>query len=114
MRRHFAPTKAITEQSSASIAVYRIIGVPDTNETILACIEVGGASGYVLDNGSFDDVVRNIRAVAVGETVCSPHVANLAFARVSALARHANERQKGSHLVISHLYQYGGKPEPLS
>ena len=91
-----------------------IIGVPDTDETILACIEVGGASGYVLDNGSFDDVVRNIRAVAVGETVCSPHVANLAFARVSALARHANERQKGSHLVISHLYQYGGKPEPLS
>ena len=67
-----------------------ILGVSDTDEAILACIEVGGASGYVLDNGSFDDVVRNIRAVAAGETVCSPHVANLAFARVSALARHAN------------------------
>ena len=67
-----------------------ILGVPDTDEAILACIEVGGASGYVLDNGSFDDVVRNIRAVAVGETVCSPHVANLAFARMSALARRAN------------------------
>jgi DNA-binding NarL/FixJ family response regulator len=67
-----------------------ILGVPDTDEAILACIEVGGASGYVLDNGSFDDVVRNIRAVAAGETICSPHVANLAFARVSALARQAN------------------------
>jgi two-component system nitrate/nitrite response regulator NarL len=67
-----------------------ILGVPDTDEAVMFCIEVGGASGYVLDNGSFDDVVRNIRAVAAGETVCSPHVANLAFARMSALARQAN------------------------
>ena len=67
-----------------------MLDVPSTDEAILACIEVGGASGYVLNNGSFDDVVRNIRAVAAGETVCSPHVANLAFARVSALARQAN------------------------
>ncbi len=67
-----------------------MLGVSDTDEAVLACIEVGGASGYVLDNGSFDDVVRNIRAVAAGETVCSPHVANLAFARVSALARQGN------------------------
>ena len=67
-----------------------MLDVPNTDEAILACIEVGGASGYVLDNGSFDDVVRNIRAVAAGETVCSPHVANLAFARISALARQAN------------------------
>ena len=67
-----------------------MLGVPDTDEAILACIEVGGASGYVLDNGSFDDVVRNIRAVAAGEAICSPHVANLAFTRMSALARQAN------------------------
>ncbi len=67
-----------------------MLGVPDTDEAILACIEVGGASGYVLDNGSFDDVLENIRAVAAGETICSPHVANLAFARISALARQAN------------------------
>jgi two-component system nitrate/nitrite response regulator NarL len=67
-----------------------MLGVPDTDEAILACIEVGGASGYVLDNGSFDDMVRNIRAVAAGEAICSPHVANLAFTRMSALARQAN------------------------
>ena len=67
-----------------------ILGVPDTDEAVMFCIEVGGASGYVLDNGSFDDLVRNIRAVAAGETVCSPHVANLAFTRISALARQAN------------------------
>lgn len=67
-----------------------MLDVPNTDEAVLACIEVGGVSGYVLDNGTFDDVVRNIRAVAAGETVCSPHVANLAFARMSALARQAN------------------------
>lgn len=67
-----------------------MLGVPNTDEAVLACIEVGGVSGYVLDNGTFDDVVRNILTVAAGETVCSPHVANLAFARMSALARQAN------------------------
>ena len=67
-----------------------MLDVPNTDEAILACIEVGGASGYVLGNGSFDDVVGNIRAVVAGETVCSPHIANLAFARMSALARQAN------------------------
>jgi DNA-binding NarL/FixJ family response regulator len=67
-----------------------ILGVPDTDGTILACIEVGGASGYVLDNGSFSDVVRNIRAVVAGESVCSPRVANLVFSRISALAQKAN------------------------
>lgn len=66
------------------------LGVPDADEAILACIEVGGASGYVLVNGSFEDVVSNIRAVAAGESICTPHVANLAFARMSALARQAN------------------------
>jgi two-component system nitrate/nitrite response regulator NarL len=67
-----------------------ILGVPDTDEAVLACIEVGGVSGYVMENGSFEDVVRNIRAVAAGESVCSPRVANLVFARVSALARQVN------------------------
>ncbi|MDN5940303.1 MAG: response regulator transcription factor [Nitrospira sp.] len=67
-----------------------VLGVPDTDDAVLACIEVGGALGYVLDNGSFDDVARNIRAVAAGETICSPHVANLAFGRMSALAHQAN------------------------
>ena len=67
-----------------------MLGVQDTDEAILACIEVGGASGYVLDDGSFDDVVRNIRAVVAGETVCSPHVARVAFARISTLACQAN------------------------
>ena len=67
-----------------------MLDVPNTDEAVMACIEVGGASGYVLDNGSFEDVVRNIRAVVAGETMCSPRVANLAFSRILALARQEN------------------------
>jgi two-component system nitrate/nitrite response regulator NarL len=67
-----------------------MLGVPDSDEAVLACIEHGGASGYVLENGSFDEVVRSIRSVAVGETVCSPRVASLVFSRMSVLAREAS------------------------
>jgi two-component system nitrate/nitrite response regulator NarL len=68
-----------------------MLDVPDSSDAILACIEVGGASGYVLCNGSFDDLVGNIRAVMVGEALCSPRVATLAFSRISALARQTNQ-----------------------
>ena len=64
-----------------------MLEVPDHDETILACIEIGGVSGYVIEDGSFDDVIRTVRAVGVGETICSPRLANLAFSRISTLAR---------------------------
>ena len=63
-----------------------MLGVPDRDETILACIEIGGVSGYVVEDGSFDDVIRTVRAVGAGETICSPRLANLAFTRISTLA----------------------------
>lgn len=64
-----------------------IIGVPDTDETILSCIEGEGAAGYVLVDASLDDLMENIHAVMRGETLCSPRIASLAFGRMSALAR---------------------------
>lgn len=63
-----------------------LLEVPDNDETILACIEMGGVSGYVVEDGSFDDVIRTVRAVGAGETICSPRLANLAFTRISTLA----------------------------
>jgi DNA-binding NarL/FixJ family response regulator len=63
-----------------------MLGVSNTNEAVLACIEQAGASGYVLETGTFGDVVTNIRAVAAGEAVCSPRITKLVFARMSALA----------------------------
>ena len=64
-----------------------VIGVPDSDEDILSCIEVEGAAGYVLMDASLDDLLQNIRAVMRGESLCSPRIAGLAFGRMSALAR---------------------------
>ena len=57
--------------------------VPDTSEAILVCNEICGPSGYVLCNGSFDDVVRSIRAVASCGPVCSSRVTTIAFSQIS-------------------------------
>lgn len=64
-----------------------VIGVPDREEEILACIEQEGAAGYLLMNSSLGDLVANIHAVMRGETLCSARIAGLAFDRVSTLAR---------------------------
>lgn len=64
-----------------------MLEVPDADADVLACIEIGGASGYVLRGASFDDLLRSIRAVAAGETLCQPRITNLAFSRLSELAR---------------------------
>lgn len=64
-----------------------MIGVPDKEEDILACIEQEGAAGYLLMNASLDDLLMSIDAVMKGEALCSPRIASLAFDRVSTLAR---------------------------
>lgn len=63
-----------------------MLDVPDHDETILACIEIGGVSGYVVQGGSFSDLIRTLRAISAGESICSPRLANLAFTRISTLA----------------------------
>jgi two-component system nitrate/nitrite response regulator NarL len=70
-----------------------VVGVPNTEEDILACIEGEGAAGYILIDSSLDDLIGNIKAVMNGETMCSPRVASLAFDRVSALTRQIESRQ---------------------
>lgn len=73
-----------------------VVGVPNREEDILACIEGEGASGYLLMDASLDDLVGNIRAVMNGETLCSPRVASLAFDRVSTLTRQIESGQVGN------------------
>lgn len=74
-----------------------VIGVPDSDEEILSCIEVEGAAGYVVMDASLDDLLKNIRAVMRGETLCSPRIAGLAFGRMSALARENEARTNLNH-----------------
>ena len=82
-----------------------IIDVPDNEADVLACIELGGASGYLLQDSSVEQLISNVRAVAGGETLCSPRIASLAFSRISALARHTAEACTGNpaHLTQREL-----------
>ena len=74
-----------------------VIGVPDSDEDILSCIEVEGAAGYVLMDASLDDLLKTIRSVMRGETLCSPRIAGLAFGRMSTLARENETKANLSH-----------------
>ena len=78
-----------------------VVGVPNTEEDILACIEGEGAAGYLLIDSSLDDLIGNIKAVMNGETLCSPRVASLAFDRVSALTRQIESRQVGDRARLT-------------
>jgi DNA-binding NarL/FixJ family response regulator len=78
-----------------------VVGVPNREEDILACIEGEGAAGYLLIDSSLDDLIGNIRAVMNGETLCSPRVASLAFDRVSSLTRQIEGRQVGERARLT-------------
>lgn len=64
-----------------------MLDVPESDETVLSCIEVAGAMGYVTFSTSLEDVLQIIRSVMSGEAMCPPRVANLLFSRVSELSR---------------------------
>ena len=69
-----------------------ILGLDHNDESILEYIEAG-ADGYVLKDGSFNELVSTIREVRLGRTSCSPRVAALVFARVTELTRDRSTRQ---------------------
>ncbi len=75
-----------------------VIGVPDKEEDILACIEGVGAAGYLSLDATLEDLIQNIRAVMKGETLCSPRVASLTFERVSVLARQVDAAQTSTQV----------------
>lgn len=62
------------------------LGVPETEMHVLACAEAGIA-GYVPRDGSLGDLVVTLRAVARGETVCSPRISASLMRRVAVLAQ---------------------------
>ena len=63
-----------------------MLDVPECEETVLACIEIAGAMGYVTKSGSLEDVFHAIQSAMSGETLCPPRVTHLVFARVSELS----------------------------
>jgi len=76
----------IQEIKRASPAVQVIaLGVEYCEEDVLQFIEAG-ASGYILKNASYAELLHTIKAVHHGLTPCSPRIAALVFARIAVLA----------------------------
>jgi DNA-binding NarL/FixJ family response regulator len=69
----------------------------DVTEAILA-----GASGYVLKDGPFEEVMAGIEAVAAGESLISPRVATMMLQRVRQTASEVREAG-GTHLSSREL-----------
>lgn len=63
-----------------------MMGVPETDADIMACIESAGAAAYLLQSASLEDLTEIVDALSRGETVCSPRIAQLLFSRVRTLS----------------------------
>lgn len=62
-----------------------VMGLPHSEEVILQCVEAG-ADGYVLQDDSMEELLKNIRAVYQGEALASPTVIAALMSRVAKLA----------------------------
>ena len=78
-----------------------VIDVSDNEDEILYCIERVGASGYLPHNTSVEELIRNIKAIMRGETLCSPRIAHLSFHRMSQLARRREETPKDNGTCLT-------------
>ncbi len=95
------PDSAEGLRSLSAVVKTLVIGVPNNEEHILACIEGEGVAGYLLMDASLDDLVNNVHAVMRGETLCSLRIASLAFGRVSSLARQIGDYRSGNGTCLT-------------
>ena len=77
-----------------------ILGMPDLNDEIMACIEAG-AAGYVLKEAAFDSLVETILAVHQGESFCSPRMAASLFSRIAELVSERRPRIAQSAIKLT-------------
>ena len=81
-------TQRLTERSPATRVLVLSVSAEQTDVTdaILA-----GASGYVLKDDPFEDVISGIRTVAAGQSLISPRIATMLLARIRDRERVAPE-----------------------
>jgi DNA-binding NarL/FixJ family response regulator len=79
-----ATTSAIRERFES--ARLMMIGLEREDETVLDFIEAG-ALGYVLQDTAPAALVKAIRLLHGGRTVCSPHIATAALSRITVLSQ---------------------------
>lgn len=73
------------------------LGVAEADSAVLACAEAGVA-GYVVRDGSVEDLVASVESAARGELRCTPRVAATLLRQV---ARLATERGMGGEREIT-------------
>src|SRR5262249_26134757 len=88
--RNGLPTLQAIARSAPEVRVI-VLGVNDAEEEVVRYAEAG-AAGYLLQDGSLNELVATIVSVAEGETLCSPRVAAALLRRLAALAadRHSS------------------------
>lgn len=86
-------TIARTSPATRTIA----FAVENDQGEILACAEAG-VSGYVLRDGSLEDVVHSLDAALRNEVVCTPAIVACAFARIANLAADRRGATRGLRL----------------
>jgi two-component system, NarL family, nitrate/nitrite response regulator NarL len=82
---HQGPAALRSIGDAAPDAKVVALGVPNADQSILACAEAG-AAGYHLQHESLEDLVATIETVARGEVMCSPRIAATLFRRIGELA----------------------------
>jgi len=76
------------------------LGVEYCEEDVLQFIEAG-ASGYILKNASYTELLHTIKAVHRGLTLCSPRIAALVFARIATLTREQSRRPRPHQIYLT-------------
>lgn len=89
-RAGLAHAQAINEASPRAAIV--MMGVGDVDDDILAVCEAG-ATAFVHQNASLDELLGQVLAVARGEMACSPRVAALLTSRLRQRVRHLQKLQ---------------------
>lgn len=81
-----------------------VLGAEEDQESeILECIEAG-ASGLISRSQSLDDLRKSLSALASGETLCTPRLAQSVFTRLKELAgRRGSESQEETVLTAREL-----------
>ena len=74
------------------------LGVDEVEIDVVACAEAGVA-GYVLREGSVEDLVTTVESAACGELRCSPHMAATLFRRLAQLAAEQHPDPERAHLT---------------
>ena len=67
-------------------ATILMIGLPELECDLLACVEAGVA-GCLPQEASLEGLLNNIQAAAAGEALCSPKVTGLLFSRLAEAGR---------------------------